>query len=251
MTSAPSPALPPVLILGARSDMARACAHGFAERGHPIQLAARDPETLTEMKTDLELRYRVAVTTHAFDVLDLDSHAAFLDGLPDDPRIALCAVGIMGEQTDNEVDMAAHSRVLRTNFEGPANIFAHLANRFAKRGSGTIIGISSVAGLRGRATNYIYGSAKAGFTAYLSGLRNRLTGLDVHVVTVLPGFVNTAMTADLDLPEKLTAEPEEVAKAVLRAVDKKKNVIYVRPIWQLVMTIICNIPEPVFKKLKI
>lgn len=243
--------LPPVLILGARSDMARACAQAFAERGHPIQLAARDPGLLDQMKTDLELRHRVEVTCHAFDVLDLAGHGAFLDGLPQEPRIAICAVGLMGEQDNNEADMDAHSRVLRTNFEGPAAIFAELANRFGARGSGCLVGISSVAGLRGRATNYVYGAAKAGFTAYLSGLRNRLAGLGVHVITVLPGFVNTAMTADLDLPEKLTAEPEEVATAILRAVDKQKNVIYVRPIWQLVMTIICNIPEPVFKKLKI
>lgn len=246
-----SPPPPPVLILGARSDMAQACAQSFAERGHPIQLAARNPEHLTEMKADLELRHNVAVTTHAFDVLDLDGHGAFLDGLPEEPRIAICAVGVMGEQEDNERDMAAHSRVLRTNFEGPASIFAHLANHFAKRGSGTLVGISSVAGLRGRATNYVYGAAKAGFTAYLSGLRNRLAEDGVHVVTVLPGFVNTAMTADLDLPARLTAEPEDVATAILRAIDKEKNVIYVRPIWQLVMKIICSIPEPIFKKLKI
>ena len=243
--------LPAVLILGARSDMARACAHAFAAKGHPIQLAARQPETLEEMKTDLELRHNVGVTAHAFDALALDSHPGFVDALPELPRIAICAVGVMGEQEDNETDMAAHSRVLRTNFEGPASILAVLANRFAARGSGTLVGISSVAGLRGRATNYVYGAAKAGFTAYLSGLRNRLAEQDVHVVTVLPGFVNTAMTADLDLPDRLTAEPEEVATAILRAVDKGKNVIYVRPIWQLVMSIICNIPEPIFKKLKI
>lgn len=243
--------LPPVLILGARSDMARAAAQAFAAKGHPIQLAARQPETLAEMKTDLELRHRVSVTCHAFDAVDLDSHGAFLEALPELPRIAICAVGVMGEQEDNEIDMAAHSTVLRTNFEGPASVFAHLANHFAKRGSGTLVGISSVAGLRGRATNYVYGAAKAGFTAYLSGLRNRLAGQGVHVVTVLPGFVNTAMTADLDLPEKLTAEPDEVAQAILRAVEKKKNVIYVRPIWQLVMTVIRAIPEPLFKTLKI
>lgn len=223
----------------------------FAERGHPIQLAARDAETLSEMKTDLELRHRVTVTCHDFDVLALDSHGVFLDGLPEDPRIVICAVGVMGEQEENEADMDAHSRVLRTNFEGPASLFALLAGRMARRGSGTLVGISSVAGLRGRAINYVYGSAKAGFTAYLSGLRNRLTEDGVHVVTVLPGFVNTAMTADLDLPERLTAEPQEVAEAILRAVDKKKNVIYVRPIWWLVMTIICAIPEAIFKKLKI
>lgn len=231
--------------------MARAIALAYAKRGHPIQLAARRPEDLAEMQTDLQLRGSTPVTSHAFDALDLDSHAGFLDALPELPRIAICAIGQMGEQDENEQDMALHSQVLRANFEGPANIFALLANRFAERGSGTLVGISSVAGLRGRATNYIYGAAKAGFTAYLSGLRNRLSSQNVHVVTVLPGFVNTAMTADLDLPARLTAEPEEVAQAVLGAVDRKRNIIYVRPIWRLVMAVICAIPETMFKKMKI
>ena len=243
---------PPVLILGARSDMARACAHAFAARNHPIQLAARQPETLDKMKTDLELRHRVEVSLHAFDVLDSpEAHAAFLDALPELPRIVICAVGLMGEQSQTETNPAEQSLILRSNFEGPASIFGLLATRFAARGSGTLVGISSVAGLRGRAANYIYGSAKAGFTAYLSGLRNRLAAQDVHVVTVLPGFVNTAMTADLDLPARLTAEPEEVGAAVLRAVERRRNIVYVRPIWQLVMAIIRAIPEPVFKKMSI
>ena len=122
---------------------------------------------------------------------------------------------------------------------------------FAARRSGTIIGISSVAGDRGRATNYIYGSAKAGFTAYLSGLRNRLAGQGVHVATISPGFIATRMTAGMDLPEKLTASPEEVAEAILAAQEKRRDVVYVRPIWRLVMMVIRSIPEPVFKRLKI
>ncbi|MDE3123332.1 MAG: SDR family NAD(P)-dependent oxidoreductase, partial [Paracoccaceae bacterium] len=142
-------------------------------------------------------------------------------------------------------------RVMRTNFEGPAAILAAFANRFEARRSGTIVGISSVAGERGRATNYIYGSAKAGFTAFLSGLRNRLAGKGVHVVTVLPGFVATRMTAGMDLPAKLTAQPSEVGRAVLRAVKTRRNVIYVRPIWQVIMAVIRNIPEGVFKGMKI
>jgi short-subunit dehydrogenase len=108
-----------------------------------------------------------------------------------------------------------------------------------------------VAGDRGRASNYIYGSAKAGFTAFLSGLRNRMASLGVHVVTVSPGFIATRMTAGMDLPEKLTASPEEVAEAIFKATEKRRNTIYVRPIWWLVMLVIRNIPEPVFKRLKI
>jgi len=143
--------------------------------------------------------------------------------------------------------------VLRSNFEGPASLFTVLANRMAARGSGTLLGISSVAGERGRAANYVYGSAKAGFTAFLSGLRNRLardkTG--VHVVTVLPGFVYTQMTQGMDLPAKLTAQPTEVAQAIVNAVEKQRDVIYVRPVWQAVMLAIRNIPEFQFKKMSI
>jgi len=157
----------------------------------------------------------------------------------------------MGEQTESQKNILAAAQLIRSNFEGPASILAALANRFEKRGSGTLVGISSVAGERGRATNYIYGSAKAGMTAFLSGLRNRLAKNGVHVVTVLPGFVATKMTDGMDLPIRLTAEPEEVAKAVFKAVKKSKNTIYVKPIWWLIMIIIKSIPERIFKKFNI
>jgi short-subunit dehydrogenase len=231
--------------------MARATARAFAALGHPVQLAARDADSMELEKADLETRYGVAVTLHEFDALDVNGHEAFVDGLPVLPRIAICAVGTMGEQDENEKDPAKAVAVLRSNFEGPAIVFGVLAERFVNRGSGTLVGISSVAGDRGRASNYVYGSAKAGFTAFLSGLRNRLAKQNVHVVTVKPGFVNTAMTAHLDLPARLTAEPDEVAAAIVKAVEKRRNIIYVRPIWWLVMSIICAVPEMVFKKTSI
>ncbi|MDC0505807.1 SDR family NAD(P)-dependent oxidoreductase, partial [Amylibacter sp.] len=167
------------------------------------------------------------------------------------PAVAVCAVGYMGQQAENERDVQAAAQVMRSNFEGPASILGVLANRFEQRGSGTLVGISSVAGERGRATNYVYGSAKAGFTAFLSGLRNRLAKRGVHVVTVLPGFVATQMTEGMDLPVKLTAGPNEVADAIARAVKLKKDMIYVKPLWQVIMMIIRNIPERVFKRMKI
>ncbi|MBZ0122587.1 MAG: SDR family oxidoreductase [Roseovarius sp.] len=240
-----------VLILGARSDIGLAIAQAFAADGHAIQLAARNPGTLEPARNDIALRHGVEVTLHAFDALDPDSHEAFLDGLPALPETAVCAVGFMGEQAESEADMAAARLVLRSNFEGPAGILGLIANRFQARGSGTIVGISSVAGDRGRATNYVYGSAKAGFTAWLSGLRNRLAGTGVHVLTVKPGFVATAMTEGMDLPERLTAQPQAVGRAVLRAVRTRRNVIYVKPVWRLAMLVIRSIPEAVFKKLRI
>ncbi|KIC41610.1 short-chain dehydrogenase [Ruegeria sp. ANG-R] len=240
-----------VLILGARSDIGLAIAHKFAKDGHPVQLALRDPAQLETAQKDLNLRYNVPVTLHAFDALAVDTHAAFIDELPKLPQIAVCAVGLMGDQIENEQDVTAAVTVMRSNYEGPASILALLANRFDQRGSGQIVGISSVAGLRGRATNYVYGSAKAGFTAFLSGLRNRMASRNVHVLTVLPGFVATRMTEGMDLPARLTAAPEEVAQAIARGLNKGRNVIYVRSIWRLIMTIIVLIPETIFKKLRI
>ncbi|MBC7285973.1 SDR family oxidoreductase [Hoeflea sp.] len=242
---------PPVLILGARSDIGKAVAHKFASLGHPIQLAARNAAGLEAEKADMELRHRIAVSLHEFDALATDTHEAFVRGLPQLPQIAVCAVGLMGKQAENEHDIQASIRVMRSNYEGPASILAVLANSFDERGNGTLVGISSVAGERGRATNYVYGSAKAGFSAFLSGLRNRLAKRGVHVVTALPGFVATQMTEGMDLPAKLTAAPSEVADAIARAVERKRDVIYVRPIWRLIMLIIRNIPERVFKVMKI
>ena len=125
-----------------------------------------------------------------------------------------------------------------------------LAERFEERGSGTLVGISSVAGERGRAANYFYGSAKAGFTAFLSGLRNRCAASGVHVVTVKPGFVRTRMTEAMQLPALLTATPEEVAVAVDRAVRRRRDVVYVRRIWRFISLVLRTVPEPLFKRMR-
>ena len=142
--------------------------------------------------------------------------------------------------------------MLRTNFEGPALLLGLLAERFLARGSGTLVGVSSVAGDRGRGSNYLYGAAKAGFTAFLSGLRNRLAPKGLRVVTVKPGFVRTQMTAGMKLPPVLTAEPGEVGRAIFTAAEKSsRDVIYVRPIWRPVMMAIGSIPERFFKRLRL
>ncbi|MWB79227.1 SDR family oxidoreductase [Pseudooceanicola sp. 216_PA32_1] len=240
-----------VLILGGRSDIGLATAHAFAALGHPVQLAARDAAALEPEKTDLELRHRVAVTLHELDALDVAGHADFVAALEPAPGIVVSVIGALGDQDADEEDHANAIRVMRANYEGPAVLLACVANQMAARGRGTIVGVSSVAGDRGRATNYIYGSAKAGFTAYLSGLRNRLARQGVHVVTVKPGFVATRMTAHMDLPAKLTAQPGQVADAIVAAVTRRRNVVYVKPVWRLVMTIIRAIPEGIFKKLSI
>ena len=160
-------------------------------------------------------------------------------------------LGVWVNKKKNEQDIELVSNIIRSNFEGPASIFSIFANLFEQRGSGTLVGISSVAGERGRAKNYIYGSSKAGFTVFLSGLRNRLAMRGVHVVTVLPGFVATKMTNNIRLPKKITAQPAQVGRAIFNAVKKKTNIVYVSPIWRILMMIIRNIPEQIFKKMKL
>lgn len=243
--------LSPVLIVGGTSDIGRAIAHRFARAGHPLYLAAREIGNLQDDRHDIEIRYGVAVSVHTLDILDTSAFDGFVRSLPALPETAICVVGLLGDQARSQADPAAAAQVMRSNFEGPALFLGVLAELFAGRGSGVLVGISSVAGERGRASNYVYGSAKAGFTAFLSGLRNRLAGKGVHVVTVLPGFVATRMTAGMDLSPRLTASPEAVADGVFRAAIKRRNVVYIKPIWQIVMGVIRAIPEGVFKKLRL
>lgn len=242
---------PSLLVLGAGSGMARAVARRYAQAGWRLRLAGRDAAALERDAADLRLRGAPDVACHVFDALDLDAHAAFLDALGGPPDMVLCAVGLMADQAACEADPALADRVMRSNLNGPAHILLLLGARMAARGSGVIVGISSVAGDRGRASNYSYGAGKAGFTAFLSGLRGRLARDGVHVMTVKPGFVRTRMTADMDLPAVLTADPADVADAIFAAAAKRRDVIYVKPVWRWIMLVIRLIPERVFKRTRI
>ena len=237
------------LIIGATSDIGRAIAYRLAGDGYALQLAGRDLARLDREVRDLQLRSGGAVTACICDVLEDRGGATFLDTLDPLPDVAVCVVGLLGDQAASQRDPAAAEQVMKTNFVGPALLMGVLAEQFARRGAGVLVGVSSVAGDRGRAVNYVYGSAKAGFTAFLSGLRNRLAGSGVHVVTVKPGFVRTRMTDGMALPSRLTAEPEEVAVAVVEGVRRRRDVVYVRPVWRLAMFVIRAIPERLFKRM--
>ena len=240
-----------VLVLGAGSDIARAVAHVYGAAGYGLMLAGRDAARFDADANDLNLRHDVPVTVHELDVLDTARHAGFVADLPSLPDIVVCAVGLLGDQVLASRDQGHATLILRTNLEGPASVLSHLANAFEQRGHGVIVGISSVAGERGRASNYTYGAAKAGFTAFLSGLRNRLSDKGVHVVTVLPGYVETRMTEGMALPAQLTAQPLDVARAIRRAVDKRHDIVHVLPVWAVIMGVIRLIPEPIFKRMKL
>ncbi|MET0463711.1 MAG: SDR family oxidoreductase [Chitinophagaceae bacterium] len=243
--------MPTVLILGATSDIGFAIAKKFASEKYAVQLAGRQPDSLQPLQSDLQIRYGIACSIHRFDAEDVLSHQSFYTSLPVKPDVCICVVGYMNDNDKVIADIRETTRTINANYTGPVSILNIVAADFAARGSGEIAGISSVAGLRGRQSNYIYGSAKAGFTAYLSGLRNNMFHHKVHVMTVLPGFVNTRMTADLDLPKLLTAQPSELGEAIYKGLKKKKNVLYVKWFWRWIMLIITSIPEFMFKKKKL
>ena len=236
-----------VLILGALSDIAKSIAQRYSRDGYNLHLAARKIDDLKLYSADLKIRYNINIDIYELDLLKTETHENFIKKLKEIPPIIICAVGLLGEQKENENNVELRTKVIRTNYEGPINIISEFANIFENQGFGTIVGISSVAGDRGKASNYIYGSAKAGFTAFLSGLRNRLAKKNVHVLTVLPGTVYTKMTLGMKLPKLFTSSPEKVANDIYDAVKKKKDIIYTMKIWRLIMFIIRCIPERIFK----
>lgn len=241
-----------VLILGANSDLAQALARKFAqaERAH-LTLASRDLGLLEKQSQDLEIRFQIRARLVYFDATDFTSHAGFYQGLDPKPDVVILAFGYLGDQKQAQEDFGEARRIIVVNFVGAVSIIEVIARDFEARGHGCLIGISSVAGERGRQSNYIYGAAKGALAICLGGLRNRLYHRGVHVMTVLPGFVATKMTEHLDLPGMLLATPEEAADDIYRAWKKGKEIIYTKGLWKWIMWIIKAIPEKAFKRLKL
>ncbi len=239
------------IILGATSSMARAFARKVADQGAFVLLAGRDMEDLERSATDLRARGLHAEAI-AFDARKPKTFSPIIDRANQVTGTINAAVfvGSMPPQSEIDKDPSLIEGTVADSFTGPATFLQQLAPIIEERGAGTVVGVGSVAGDRGRIGNYVYGSAKAGFATYLSGLRNRLTRTGGHVVTVKPGFVDTAMTWDVD-GMFLVASPEKVASDILKAVKKKKNVIYTPFFWRYIMLIIRHIPEFIFKKMSI
>ncbi|TCP57797.1 short-subunit dehydrogenase [Tumebacillus sp. BK434] len=242
-----------VLILGATSGIAKALAYYFAEQEHNLLLAGRDLEELQLIAQDINIRHGVEVTVHKFDALDYDGHADFfttcleaageLDGL-------VLAYGYLGDQKRAENEFAEARRVIETNYLSAVSVLNIAANYFETRKDGFLCVLSSVAGDRGRQSNFMYGSAKGGLSLYLQGLRNRLSKSNVSVLTVKPGFVDTKMT--FGQPGMfLVAQPEAVAKAIYKMILKKKDVAYTPFFWRYIMLIIKSVPERIFKRLSL
>jgi decaprenylphospho-beta-D-erythro-pentofuranosid-2-ulose 2-reductase len=216
-------------------------------------LVARNAEKLAAVAADLKTRGASYIDTAVADLDDTEKHSELLAHAINSLTgmdIAYLAHGVLGDQTEAERDFNTAAQIIHTNFMAPVSLLTWLANFCVQRHAGTLAVISSVAGDRGRKSNYLYGSSKAGLSAFLGGLRNRVDREGVTVLTIKPGPTKTAMTANMPKSEKF-ADPQSVAESIVSAIDKHKDVLYVPFQWQPIMFIIRNIPERVFKKLNL
>jgi NAD(P)-dependent dehydrogenase (short-subunit alcohol dehydrogenase family) len=242
-----------VLILGATSRIAQQVGHRYAEQGHAVFVAARDDVEAQRIAADIGIRSDVPTASSHFDALDFDGHRAFIDEVESrlgPIEVALIAFGDMGDQAESQVDFKSAHRVIDINYTGAASISEAIAERMEGRERGALIGITSVAGDRGRQSNYFYGSAKGAFTLYLQGLRNRLAKAGVHVMTVRLGFVDTRMTFGMKTGIPI-ASPEAISLAIREHQARCANDVYLPKFWRGIMGIIKTIPEGVFKRLSL
>lgn len=240
-----------ILIVGANSAIAQACARRWVQRGDAVFLAARGADALKAQVQDLTVRGAKQIGSQVFDANQLSDHAALiqaatkalggLDGI-------LVAHGTLTDQARAQTDVAYALAEMATNGTSVISLMTLAAEQFAQQGHGSIAVISSVAGDRGRQSNYVYGSAKALVSAFASGLRQRMHKCGVSVTTIKPGFVDTPMTASFK-KGALWAQPDQVAKDIVKAMDQGKAVVYTPGFWRLIMLIIKHIPERIFVKL--
>ncbi|MFA7235529.1 MAG: SDR family oxidoreductase [Phycisphaeraceae bacterium] len=245
-----------IVILGATSGIAKALARRFASRRCDLLLAGRDADELNRLAADCRARFNIAAGVETFDALNFDDHAAFVDRcfahFSGGPHCVVLCYGYMVDQQLGQRDFAEARRTIDVNFTSAVSLLERFAARFEQRRGGVIAAISSVAGDRGRQSNYLYGSSKAGLSAYLQGLRHRLYRSNVHVLTIKPGFVDTPMTAGLVKPDSpLLASPGKVARQIDLAMRRRRNVIYTPGFWRPILCLIRNLPEFLFKKTKL
>jgi short-subunit dehydrogenase len=248
-----TPAPRKILVLGATSGIAQATCRIWATQGASLFLVARNQAKLDAVAADLRTRGASFVDTAVADLDDTDNHPELLAHAVNSLTgmdIAYLAHGILGDQAEAEQDFNTAAQILYTNLMAPVSLLTWLANFCVQRHAGILAVLSSVAGDRGRKSNYVYGSSKAGLSAFLAGLRNRVDREGVTVLTIKPGPTRTAMTAAMPKAEKF-ADVDSVAESIVSAIDKRKDVLYVPFQWQPIMFVIRNIPERIFKKLNL
>lgn len=243
-----------ILIIGATSAIAISCARIWASEKASFFLVARDPSKLQQTADDLNVLGASSVHTYEMDLNNLKQHEEALNecfsflGTVD---ITLIAHGTLPDQSECERDVTVALHEFSSNGLSVISLLTLLANRMVRQASGTIAVISSVAGDRGRPSNYLYGTAKAAVSVFCDGLRARLYKSGVHVLTIKPGFVDTPMTKGLPLPSLLVASPEKIAKCINHGIAHKKNTIYAPGFWYFIMLMIKLIPEFIFKKMSL
>ena len=243
-----------ILVIGATSAIATACARLWVSEEAEFFLAARDPQKLQQTVDDLTVRGAAAVHSYEIDLNRPDAHPALLEecfSKLERVDIALVCYGTLPDQEKCEQDTNYALREFVSNGFSVISILGLLANRMEQQRSGVIAVVSSVAGDRGRRSNYLYGSAKAAVTTFCAGLRLRLLKSGVRVLTVKPGFVATPMTAHLSLPPLLTVSADHVARDIVRAAGKNRGVLYTPWYWAFIMFVIRCLPESLFKRLPI
>lgn len=243
-----------VLMIGATSAIAAATARRYAASGSRLMLVARDPARLDILAADLRVRGAERVDVLTADLADTERHAEIVTAAVDALAridLVLVAHGVLPDQEACERDVDAALESVQVNFQSVVSLGLRLAPVLQEQGSGTFAVISSVAGDRGRQSNFVYGAAKGGLSTFLQGLRNRLWPAGVNVLTIKPGFVKSPMTAHLNGSGPLWAEPDEIADGIVRAVDKRRAEVYLPGFWAAIMLVIRCVPEFIFKRLKL
>jgi decaprenylphospho-beta-D-erythro-pentofuranosid-2-ulose 2-reductase len=241
------------VVLGGGSDIGIATARLLARRGSTLVLAARRPDELLDAAAELRATGAAAVEVVPFDALDTESHPRFVRDLFDrfgDVDLVLLAFGVLGDQEAAEKDAAAALEVARTNYVGAVSVLIPIASRLRDQGHGAIAVLSSVAGERGRRSNFVYGSAKAGLDVFCQGLADRVHDDGIRLVVVRPGFVRSKMTANLQAVP-LSTTPDEVARATLEGLDRGVGIVWVPGSLRWVMSGLRHLPRPVFRRLRI
>lgn len=243
-----------VLIVGATSAIAGACARLWAEEGAQLFLVARDRAKLEALGGDLSVRGAAQVHIHQMEAVDTASHGSMIEaaaGALGGIDVALIAYGTLPDQAVAEADPAATVREFSVNAVSVIALLTALATYFEGRRQGALAVITSVAGDRGRRSNYVYGSAKAAVSVFCEGLGARLFRSGVSLTDIRPGFVATPMTAGLPLPQILVAQPTAVARRIVAGIRRGADVVYVPAFWWLIMLVIRSIPRSVFKRLNL
>lgn len=242
-----------LLILGATSAIAYETAKCFASTGANLFLVARNADRLETLAQDLKARGAARVETRVLDLADLSSHQELMEqvlytlgGLD----MLLVAYGTLGDQRQCELSVEETLKELNNNAISIISLLTIAANYFEKRRQGCIAVISSVAGDRGRKSNYVYGTAKGALSIFLQGLRNRLSSYGVTVLTIKPGPVSTPMTEGRK-KGLLSAKPGPVGEAIYQAMLKKKDIVYLPWFWNPIMLVVRSIPESLFKRLSL